>query len=88
MHSLHMSDKISSEIAFESAAFFLAGVLIAIVNTSMLCELISSVELLLADIAIERFALFDAEMCCLVLLKQEIKVKLLRAIVAMPFLVL
>lgn len=52
----------------------------------MLRQLISRVEFLLTNIAVKGFALFDAQVGGLVLLQQKVKVKLLLAIVAMPFL--
>lgn len=86
MHALHVRNQISSQVSFEIAAILLTRILIAIVNASMLRQLISRVEFFLTNIAVKGFALFDAQVGGLVLLQQKIEVKLLLTIVAMPFL--
>lgn len=86
MHAFHVRNQISSQISLKCAAFLLARILIAIVNASMLRQLISRVEFLLTNIAVKGFALFDAQVGGLMLLQQKIKVKLFLTVVAMPFL--
>jgi hypothetical protein len=53
VHSLHVSDEISLQIALECASFSGASVLIGIVDASMLCKLVARVEGFLANVAVE-----------------------------------
>jgi len=82
VHSLHVSEQISLQVAFELTALLCASVLIGIVNASMLCQLVARVELFAAHVTFKPILGLLAEMHCLVLLQQEVEVKLLIAVVA------
>lgn len=84
VHSLHVCYQIALEIAFEGAPFSCAGVHVRVMDAAVLCELVASVEGLLAHITVKGLALL-ADVRRLVLLQQEIEVELLRAVVAVPF---
>lgn len=80
MFSLNVGDEISLQVALERAALLCARVLIAVVDAAVLRQLVPRVEAFVAYRTVESFG--DAQVNCLVLLKQKVEMKLFIAVVA------
>jgi hypothetical protein len=85
VHSLHVRDQISLEIAGEGAAVFGTGILRGIMDATVLGQLVSGVEGLFADVTVEGGAGLDAEMRRFMLAEEEVEVETLFAVVAAVF---
>lgn len=85
VHSLHVGYQIALQIAFKGAAFSCASILIRIVDATMLRKLVAGIKRFLANFTVERLSRFLTQVCRLVLLQQEVEVKFLCTIIAVPF---
>lgn len=85
MHSLHVRYQIALQVAFESATFPRASVLVGVVDAAVFRQLVARIEGFLADITVEGFPRFLAQVDGFVLLQEEVEVELLGAVIAVPF---